>query len=338
MRSDLTTEEITDAEALAALQPDWWDLWRRCPSATPFQSPAWLVPWWRCFRPGALFAIAVRKRGALVGLAPFYIEDGSLGRRILPIGISLSDYLDVLLDPNVADEAGRSLIAHLDRRGTLWDAIDLEELAPDACALGLPCPDGCNEALVGQSACPVLALSSGPEQGIPKQKMRKLRMARNRVARRDGAEVIRVETDQAGDFLDELFRLHGARWETRDEKGVLADRTVRLFHQEAIEGLLMAGLLRLYLLRIEGAAAGAYYGFHHAARAYAYLGGFDPAFTFESPGTVLVGHAIAEAVWEGAREFHFLRGREAYKYEWGATDCRNQRRSFRRSPGPEDHG
>jgi hypothetical protein len=41
-------------------------------------------------------------------------------------------------------------------------------------------------------------------------------------------------------------------------------------------------------------------------------------------------HAIEQALREGAREFHFLRGQEAYKYGWGAVDRWNQRRSFRR--------
>jgi CelD/BcsL family acetyltransferase involved in cellulose biosynthesis len=340
MRTVLTTEEITDAEALFALQPAWWDLWRRSRSATPFQSPAWLIPWWRCFRPGALFAIAVRNERTLVGLAPFYIEDGPLGRRILPIGISLSDYLDVVFDPDFAGDAGRAMTAHLESRSALWDAVDLEELPPDARALGLRCPDGCSDGLTPQSACPVLRLSDGPDRfpgAVPKKKLQNLRTARNRLAGRKNAEVIQVGEDRLADFLDDLFHLHRARWKSRGEAGVLADDTVRRFHREAVEALSARNLLRLYLLRIEGRMAGAYYGFRHDDRAYYYLGGFDPLFSFESPGTILIGHAIEEAAREGAREFHFLRGQEAYKYDWGACDRWNQRRSFRRSR-PEDHG
>jgi hypothetical protein len=35
---------------------------------------------------------------------------------------------------------------------------------------------------------------------------------------------------------------------------------------------------------------------------------------------------IEEAVKEGRRELHFLRGAEAYKYAWGATDRMNMTR------------
>jgi CelD/BcsL family acetyltransferase involved in cellulose biosynthesis len=89
-------------------------------------------------------------------------------------------------------------------------------------------------------------------------------------------------------------------------------------------------LLRFYLLRFDGAAAAGFYGFSHGRRGYSYLTGFDPAFGFESPGALLLAHAVEEAIAEDAREFHFLRGREDYKYEWGAIDRWNCRRSFRR--------
>lgn len=331
MTAGRTVDVAADLDALEALAPEWWALWRRTPNATPFGSPAWLIPWWRHFHPGALWVIAVRVEGALVGLAPFYLEDGPQGRRILPVGISLSDHCDVLIDPAFAQIAAAAIVAHLESRSALWDGWDLEELPPDAAALALPVPAGCDETLGPQSACPVLALEAGLAV-IPKRKLRKLRMAHHRLDRRDGAEILRVEPDRSGDFLAELSRLHGARWRSRGEAGVLADGTVQRFQADAIAPLGEAGLLRLLLLRIGGVTAGAYYGFHHGSRAYAYVGGFDPAFTFESPGTVLTGHAIEQAVREGAQEFHFLRGEEAYKYEWGALDRWNVRRSFRRRP------
>jgi CelD/BcsL family acetyltransferase involved in cellulose biosynthesis len=131
-------------------------------------------------------------------------------------------------------------------------------------------------------------------------------------------------------ILDQLFRLHRMRWESRGEGGVLADGTVQDFHREAVPRLMQAGLLRLYLLHIGPEPVGAYYGFLHGGRAYGYLTGFDPNYSFESPGLMLWAHAIDRAVAEGAREFHFLRGPEAYKYAWGAVDRWNMRRTFRR--------
>ena len=49
-----------------------------------------------------------------------------------------------------------------------------------------------------------------------------------------------------------------------------------------------------------------------------------------SPGAQLLDHAIRAAISEGAREFHFLRGGESYKYLWGAVDRLNLSRTFTR--------
>ena len=93
-------------------------------------------------------------------------------------------------------------------------------------------------------------------------------------------------------------------------------------------------LARCWLIEIGDAVVGAYYGFHHRGRAYAYLGGFDPAYAQESPGAILIGKAIAEAAREGAREFDFLRGRENYKYGWGAEDRWTVQRVWSRNASP----
>ena len=59
----------TDA-ALRALRPEWEALWRRA-TATPFQSPAWLLPWWGAFGTGRPRAAVLRGGdGRLLGLLP----------------------------------------------------------------------------------------------------------------------------------------------------------------------------------------------------------------------------------------------------------------------------
>jgi CelD/BcsL family acetyltransferase involved in cellulose biosynthesis len=340
MRADLVADTIEDAEGFAALAPAWWDLWRRAPSATPFQSPAWLIPWWRHFHPGNLFAVAVRHGERLVGLAPFYIEHGPLGRRILPVGISVSDHLDVLLDPAYGSAAARTLVDAVARMDERWDEWSLEEVAPGAAALALPVPPGCTEELVNQSPCPVLVFSEGQtafQASLPPKQRRKINLARNRANRRGQVVMDQGNSETAPAILDLLFDLHKARWESRGEAGLLADDCVRNFQREAVPGLIDADLLRLYLLHIGGEPAAAYFGFMHRDRAYAYLTGFSPEFTYESPGSLLLAHAMGQALAEGAREFHFLRGREAYKYDWGGSDRWNVRRSFRQARGRVAH-
>src|SRR2546423_3268063 len=68
--SGVIVEELTTTAALESLQPEWDRLWSRSPRATPFQSPAWLLPWWRHVGCGQLMALAVHscESPELVGL------------------------------------------------------------------------------------------------------------------------------------------------------------------------------------------------------------------------------------------------------------------------------
>ena len=330
--SGLTTEIIESSEALAALAPEWWDLWRRTSTPLPFLTPAWLLPWWRHFAPGRLFTLAARQHGRLVALAPAYIETGPLGRRILPLGISLSDHLDILVDAACAEPGLRALAVAAEARRCDWDVWELENLPPDAQALRLPLRSGWSAEVYQQEPCPVLMIPEGQTDLLPLlpvKKRRNIRLARNRCARRGEVCIERADERTASHILEGMIRLHGARWRDRAQHGVLASEPVLAFQREAVPELARAGLLRLYTLRIAEQVVAALYALTQGRLTYVYLSGFDPDYAFESPSVLLMAHALREALAEGCREIDFLRGGEAYKYEWGAVDRRNVKRSIR---------
>lgn len=315
---------LESADALERLRSEWSALWARDPHATPFQSPAWLIPWWNCFAPGQLWTTALWDADSLCALAPLYLEEGET-RRLLPVGISLSDHLDLLAQD---DEAAHAMFeAVLDDMPC--DRLDLEDLMPQAHGLRIACAEEWRAEVAPAKPCPTLMLGAAWDSHVPGRKRRQWRRAMRAAQRRADMRVTSGLED-CNRFLDDLFRLHAMRWQDRGEAGVLADERVQRFHRTALPGLVAAGLARLYLLHLDGRIAGAYYGLSTGQCAYAYIGGFDPEFSEESPGTILIGHALAQAQAEGARSFDFLRGAEDYKYAWGAQDVFNARRIWRR--------
>jgi CelD/BcsL family acetyltransferase involved in cellulose biosynthesis len=207
----LDCEIVADPVALKRLAPQWWNLWRDNPSATPFQSPAWLLSWWEAFAPGDLATIAVWAGGNLVGLAPLYIERSGAGDRLLPVGIGLSDYFDVLCAAGCAEQVVGAI-------GDAAPAIDwsqwsLENLLPDALALGIHCGRAAAAQTAPQATCPVLALDGDESLTgcVPTRRRRQLRRAHAAAGRRGRVSIGRVEMEY-GRFLDHLMRLHGARW------------------------------------------------------------------------------------------------------------------------------
>ena len=300
---------LTNDAELHALEPEWADLWSRS-SATPFQHPAWLLPWWDVFGTAFPRVAIVREGGRLDGVLPLY----ELPDKILPIGAGITDYQDALLDPSA--NATEALLENAVQGAAL--PLHLIDLPPWSALRNAVLPGWQGEA-VAADPCPVL----DPLRASAGQ-LRKLRMSRHRADRVGGWTVEVATTDTVVAMLDVLIELHTARW--RGE-GVLADPAVRAFHRLALPRLLEAGLLWLCALRIGDAIAAVIYALRDPERVLFYLSGHDDARAFESPGTLLLGWMLEHA---GGRTAHFLRGAEGYKYAWGATDACNAQRIMMR--------
>lgn len=307
---------VTDDASLAALWPAWEALWRRTPQAWPFTSPAWLRPWWDLFGTGRPVVAMVEGASGLLGVLPLYRFESKL----LPIGVGIIDYFDVLLAPDAPEDVADRLLA-LALGATGCERCDLPDLPEGARLAGATAPSGWRAERWAGPVCPVLRLT--PEPAIPKGMRRDIRQARHRAERAGGWSVQRATGETVGELLDHLIALHGARWQGRGEPGVLADPRVLAFHRAAAPALLEAGVLRLEALSLRGRIVAVVHALLASDRICFYLGGFDPNAAFESPGTILIGHMIEEAAREGRQEAHFLRGGEAYKYAWGAIDRPN---------------
>lgn len=304
------TEVLDTDAALAALRPEWEALWARTPDATPFQSPRWLLPWWRQFGTGMPRVAIDRRDGQLTGVLPLYVLPSE--RKALPIGAGTTDYLDALGDPAALLPAALARIA-----ADAVEHCDLIEVPPGSALRGQAAPGWHAEWTLG-SPCPVLTLPA-----IPSGISRKLRMSRHRAERAGGwtTETAGPETVQSS--LAELVRLHQARWTAQGQQGVLADAGVLAFWREAAPMLLGGGLLRLATLRVGGELVAGTIALLAPGRIFFYLSGFDQAHAFVSPGTLLLGAMLEQAIAERRTEAHFLRGRERYKYAWGGVDRLN---------------
>jgi CelD/BcsL family acetyltransferase involved in cellulose biosynthesis len=77
-----------------------------------------------------------------------------------------------------------------------------------------------------------------------------------------------------------------------------------------------AGLLRFDELWVEGACRASIYGLDDGRRYCYYNSGYDPAWKHASPGLVLLGLSIEDAIKRGVKRYDFLRGTETYKFDW----------------------
>jgi CelD/BcsL family acetyltransferase involved in cellulose biosynthesis len=320
----MQADVITDPEALVTLEAAWIELCHRTPGTTPFQTPMWLLPWWRAFGSNDLAVIAARNGDRLEALAPLYIirddeSDESLG---VFLGTGISDHLDVIGDASLVIGGMAGLNCQL------WD---LQQLPASSSMLTALLPDGFSDNVEDQEPCPVLSLEGAGddlENLVSTHFRKKIRYYRRALERLGSVSVETPAPETLDDLLTALFDLHAARWKRRDLPGLLADDASQRFHREVARGMLNTGMLRMYATRCNGRIVAVFYGYAFQGTVYYYLSGYDPDLEKLSIGTILVAHAIEEAVRDGATSFDFLRGAEEYKYAWGATDRMNRRRQL----------
>jgi CelD/BcsL family acetyltransferase involved in cellulose biosynthesis len=327
-------EEITSLESLESLRDEWSTLCDLSPRATPFQRPEWLLPWWRAFPPGEPWALAVREEGRLAALAPLLVYPNEGRRTVAFCGGGVSDYCDVVTDPEGEDEAVAALFSHLTARRDFWEMADFEPVPGESPLLRIAAPDGLEARTEPRDVCPGIDLPGRIEDlhgVVPTRQLANLRKYRRKAEALGELRLQTLDDRSWEELLDVLIHLHGARWQELGEAGMLGGDGLRAFHREVAAGYHARGALGLYALCLDGHPLAALYGFREKGAFFCYMQGFDPDWARLSPGAMVTGGVIEDVIRQRMRRIDFLRGREAYKYAWGAADRETFRRTLAQS-------
>jgi CelD/BcsL family acetyltransferase involved in cellulose biosynthesis len=338
MNEGVTASLVENPEKLQQLGREWEHLADHFPGVTPFLRFKWLAIWWAHWGQGhRLLVIPVRDgTGRLVALAPFYISTDSwakLGaRRIRFLGDmhAGSDYLSPLVEPGFERSAGRAITALLVAHRSRWDYLHLDHAAdshPAMLALRAALAEaGYQERLERRSLCPYAALPRSFDDylGMVGPNLRYNFRRRFKALHREGS--VTFVTVHAGTEIQarfpELVRLHALRFASQGKTSSFLRPDVQRFHHALIAQAGPADGLRLFALEVKGRTVAALYGFSSGSKFLFFQSGMDPLWSRYSVGLVLMGCALEQAIKDGHREFDFLRGDEAYKYQW-ATGVRN---------------
>jgi CelD/BcsL family acetyltransferase involved in cellulose biosynthesis len=340
----LAVEVVEDVRALDALAPEWDALLARSDGSV-FQSFEWLRTWWRHFgerRPGArLHVLTVRDGGALVGIAPLWIDATRLlgivpFRRLLFLGHRDSDYLDVLAARGAEGACAEAIAAHLAARRRRFDVAVLEETSDRsrsgpllAAALARR---GFAVSRAPDSPCPRTALGRTWEETVARFGQSDRREIRRRLRNIQKEHRVELEVVPPGPDLAaamrEFVEMHQERWARDGWWGAFADPALAEFQCDVAERLARRGWLFLAVLRVDGRRFAVNYGFSYGDSVSVYLPGAreaPPALARHSPGRVLHALSMQWAIERGRPVYDFMRGAEPYKYEFDAVDVPNWR-------------
>lgn len=119
--------------------------------------------------------------------------------------------------------------------------------------------------------------------------------------------------------MQKMVDLHQKRWRKVNKSGLLGNPAVLAFHNDLACSLAENGMLGLFLLKINGQAVAASYGYKYNGKYCGYLQGYDPDYSSYSVGSVMLTCLVERLIQEGATEFDLMRGDESYKKQWNAV-------------------
>ncbi|NOT57113.1 MAG: GNAT family N-acetyltransferase [Deltaproteobacteria bacterium] len=331
-----TVDTISDLGSLGAIAHEWEALHRADQLATVFTSPAWLRG-----RLSALtdpWCVLVARQGVgepLVGLLPLRFLPPSPAERISwatervftmageevqglgMAGSPLADYTGFVCSAGYEEMVFAAFADHIQSL-LEWRYLEIHDVLDsrlDAFLNHFPEPRFQVERHP-PTPCPFLKLTDTWDAYLatrPRPRMR-------REIRHDLRTLERLPSLRRTSVVDDselqistLLALWQGRW------GALPERQLTQY-RAIFRSCLESGCLWLDILwDRDTPIAGLLAFLDHKQRSFCfYITGFDERYAALSPGTVIVAHAIREAIRGGYRVFDFLRGDEPYKFALGA--------------------
>ncbi|MCS6872705.1 MAG: GNAT family N-acetyltransferase [Anaerolineae bacterium] len=324
-------------EDLKALKQEWEALQQNSANRYLYNSWEWVnLVWQHLCQDDQLWLLTARDaHGALVGVTAllrhaFVPIRGTRWCQLSFLAAQVEcDHLDFVCAHGQEAAVANAFITRLFAEQRHWDRLWLSSIpegSPTLAALQ-PYLDSGQEQPQPE-VCPYISLPSDWETFLSavlgQRKRKNYRRDQRRYAEAFGADWSYARAQSAAElstFFEDLVRLHQAKWEALGEQGAFGTPQLKAFHRAVAERFLELGWLRLYRLVIKGEVAAVDYGFAYQSRYYAFAGGWDTRFAEYSPGDMLTGITIQEAIAEGMREFDFHRGDQPYKYYWGAQNA-----------------
>jgi len=329
--SQLSVSLITEAEAFREIRSEWNALLGESEANNIFLTWEWMHTWWEVYgQDYELHIVTVRNPlGVLVGIAPCKVSERGIPGidkcRVLEFigwgGDVTSEYLDIIARKGWETEVFHSIAEYIFGNNA-WTKVDFHHFSSTSSSLSV-----LKEYMEKQdesyrielsSICPVVLLPESWEEFLSSKSVnfRKKSKEYRRTSLRDlGALLICCDSHSTlQEEMDTLIKLHLKRWGQSSR----AFRTKKYvtFHRRVSRLFLEKNWLRLFFLKQDGKTLAGIYCFHHDNKYYYYQSGWDPEYSKNRLGMVLLNEVLKEAIREKAGEFDLLTGEEAYKYRW----------------------
>jgi CelD/BcsL family acetyltransferase involved in cellulose biosynthesis len=310
----------------------WDDLLSQSVTDVPFLRYGYLKHWWN-FKGGGewpqdaqLCILSGWEGSELKGIAPFFIIKENGQKKAYLLGsMEISDYLDVIVRSADAEAFIQSILEYFgsnqEIKVSCISLVNIPDRSPTNALIEKLAPSfGWLVKAENAYHTPAIQLAADWDTylaGIDKKQRHEIRRKLRRAEESAEVKWYFVEDPEILDAeIDAFFDLMVL---DEDKSKFLTDQ-MRDQTRAIIHWALEAGYLQFSFLTIDSFKAAGYLCFDYNGHILVYNSGFDFRFSQYSPGWVLLGFLIQNAIENKKNYFDFMRGDEDYKYRFGAAD------------------
>ena len=287
--------------------PDWDRLINQSQTATFFQTREWLQLWSKHF-PGEELILGVYEDDILIGIAPLIKRENSLQFMAVAEvlgGNKVSDFGDIIAISGREKEAWEAIINQFNN-----GKMDLNFIREDSPSLGILRELGGKIEEV--DAAPYLELPVTWEEYLGQLDRHNRHELRRKLRKAEEAGIKIISSDK-GERTETFLRL--MEISNMGKKHFLTEEMKSFFRE-----IIKVGNVRMRYLKLEGKIIAGVMIFEFKDEYLLYNSGYDPEFSYLSPGLIIKAYAIKEAIEKEKKVFDFLRGDEKYKYDLGGKE------------------
>ncbi len=323
----MKVERITTYERFVDTKKDWNTLLFCSGQNSPFLTHQWFDAWWKCFGQDGELEILFfwDDSGSLVGIAPLMVSDAAL--RFMA-SHEVTDYCDFISCVDYRNEFYDNLLDYFQTNISKYshvEFINIPESSPTLLSLrGLAARHEWEYEAHESEIVPILILPGSYDEFMQNLGRKNRHELRRKIRKLESLGQIHIEriteSEKLSSAIKKFVSLHKASSPAKQEFWQKQEMTE--FFYEMIHLFASGNWAELHMLHIEDKSIAALLSFPYEDTLYFYNVAYDREYSAYSPGFFLFDHAIKQAIAKGIKVADFLRGREKYKYFFGAKESK----------------
>jgi len=284
-----------------------------------FTLKEWLFSWWEQYKDNKQLRIYIVEddNGSPLAMLPMMVQEKDGKSLLIQLAAGGADFFGVICDPAHYDAI--NLILRYVHDHESYDRFVLTNLRLDEMSTtqmiraAMEVYNDINIVVQGK----VFRIDTTSDYDeYYRQRSKNFRHRFNRIMRNEGKYVFSVETEYSNKLIEEIFRLHKARWRDDMQLSVFYDTRRTGFVDTLFRFFSEKSMLRVYTLR-DGDDLIAYRaGFVYKDIYHDWNTAFDTSYSADSVGMLLCNMLVKSCFESEIRQVDFLLGEEGYKKEF----------------------